>query len=118
MPATLKVTRSKLEDDFAQQVKLAQLPEPERDFKFHPKRKWRLDFAWPHLPFVGARTKWIAVEIQGGIYRQGHHSRGRGQEDDYEKWAEAVKMGWIVLAFGPKQIKSGYALGVIEELLR
>ena len=35
------------------------LPKPVLEWKFHPKRKWQADLAWPELQ--------IAVEIEGGV---------------------------------------------------
>lgn len=42
------------------QLRGAGLPEPEAEYKFHPKRRWRLDFVWLD---VG-----LAVEVDGGIH--------------------------------------------------
>jgi hypothetical protein len=42
-------------------------PPLEREFRFHPKRRWRADFA--HLP---SRS---LIEIEGGIWIQGRHNR-------------------------------------------
>lgn len=42
----------------------------EREYVFHPKRKWRFDFAWPHIK--------LAVEVEGGVHAGGRHNRGSG----------------------------------------
>ena len=57
--------RTELEDALAFQVKLAKLPTPEREYKFHPSRRWRFDFAWPALYLR------IAVEVEGAIFVAG-----------------------------------------------
>ena len=44
------------------------LPAPVPEFRFHPERKWRFDFAWPEHK--------IAVEQEGGVWIQGRHTRG------------------------------------------
>jgi len=62
--------------------------EPVREHVFHDDRGWRLDFAWP--------SRRVAVEMQGGTWTQGRHTRGQGYEDDCEKLAEAQLLGWIV----------------------
>lgn len=80
-----------------------------REHKFHEKRKWRFDFAWPDIKF--------AVEVEGGIHIQGRHTRGAGYEKDIEKYAEAFALGWRVLRVGDKLIKSGRALEIIEQVL-
>jgi len=81
-----------------------------RELKFHPVRRWRFDLAWP--------DEKLAVEIQGGIWLQGHHSRGQGMTDDCEKTAHALMLGWRVLPVVPSQIESGEALQWIERILQ
>lgn len=86
--------RSRLEDDFAAELKLYGLPTPERQYKFHPTRKWRADFAWPQFKII--------VEISGGLYVTGRHNRGAQMEQEYEKFNSAQAMGYRVFLFGPK----------------
>ena len=85
------------------------LPSPVLEYIFHPSRKWRFDLAWPDCKF--------AVEIQGGVYSEGRHTRGRGYTNDCEKLAEAVCLGWRVIYVTTEQIKSGQALAWIERIL-
>lgn len=63
--------------------------------KFHPKRKWRLDFAW--------QTQKVAVEIDGGQWcpNGGRHNR----DSDRDKINNAVLLGWLVFRFSTQQIK-------------
>ena len=101
---------SHLEGTFAFQIKAAGLPEPEREYRFHPVRRWRFDFAW--------RQQMVAVEIEGGIWNsRGRHVRGRGFTADCEKYAEAALLGWTVMRFTGQQIESGYALDCVERAL-
>ncbi|MGL5841821.1 MAG: hypothetical protein ACRCYK_08480 [Aeromonas hydrophila] len=81
---------------------LAQLvgfPDPATELLFHPKRKWRLDFAWP--------ANMIALEVHGGIHSGGRHTRGRGFVEDRAKMNEAALLGWTVIEATPEHIKSG-----------
>ena len=71
-------------------------PELEKEFRFHPVRKWRADFA--HLP---SRT---LIEIEGGIYVNGRHNRGAGFAADLEKYLEAALAGWRVVRLGPNEL--------------
>lgn len=64
-------------------------PQPVREYRFHPVRRWRFDFAWPDHQ--------VAVELQGGTWSKGRHVRGHGYENDCEKLAEAQLNGWVVL---------------------
>lgn len=73
------------------------LPDPDTEYQFHPDRKWRFDFAWP--------DKKLAVEINGGQWQQGRHTRaGKGYENDLEKMNAAQLAGYTVLQFTPDMI--------------
>ena len=71
-------------------------PQLEKEFRFHPVRRWRADFA--HLP---SRT---LIEIEGGIYVHGRHNRGPGFAADLEKYLEASLAGWRVVRLGPNEL--------------
>lgn len=92
------------------QVETAGMPEPVREHRFHPIRQWRFDFAWPEYR--------VALEIEGGIWTGGGHTRGRGYREDMEKYNEAALHGWIVLRFTPKQVKNGGAMMPLDRALR
>ncbi|HFX6333847.1 DUF559 domain-containing protein [Acinetobacter nosocomialis] len=81
----------------------------EQEYKFHPTRKWRADF------FITG-TK-ILVEVEGGIWSGGRHTRGKGYLGDMEKYNEAAMMGFTVLRFSTEQVKSGVAIKQIEQLV-
>jgi very-short-patch-repair endonuclease len=80
-----------------------------REYKFHPTRKWRFDYAWPDIKF--------AVEVEGGLYVMGRHSRGAGYEKDLEKYSEAMVLGWQVLRVSNKLINSGRALEITQMMI-
>ena len=79
------------------------------EFRFHPKRRFRFDFAWPG-------TK-LAVEVDGGTWIGGRHTRGAGFERDCRKINLGVVAGWRVLRFTADMVHSGEALTVIKEAL-
>ena len=91
------------------QSKLLGLPTPEREYKFHPKRRWRLDFAWPSLM--------LAVEIEGGVWSGGRHTSGVGFTSDCEKYNEAVCLGWRVLRVTGSQVKDLQAFNWTKRLV-
>jgi very-short-patch-repair endonuclease len=70
------------------------IPEPEREVRFHPVRRWRFDYAWP--------DQRIALEIDGGVWVGGRHSGGAGQVKDMEKMNHAAALGWRVFRCEPK----------------
>ena len=89
------------------QIRTAGLPEPEQEYRFHPSRKWRFDFAWPDLL--------LAVEVEGGTWARGRHTRGKGFRGDCIKYGEALILGWQVLRATGDMIEDGTA---IEMLVR
>jgi hypothetical protein len=88
---------------------------PEAQYRFHPERRWRLDFAFPDVL--------VAVELDGGIFAAenggevGKHSRGAGRCKDMEKRNAAAELGWFVLNYGPPHVRSGAAALQIERLV-
>ena len=81
----------------------------EQEFYFHPERKWRADF---HLI-----DKKILVEVEGGIWSGGRHTRGKGYLGDMEKYNAATMMGFQVIRFSTDQVKSGHAIQQIEKMV-
>lgn len=69
---------------------------PVREHQFHPKRKWRFDFAYPDLM--------IAIEIEGGIWTQGRHITPQGFMRDIEKYNAAAELGWRVFRIPAHEI--------------
>ncbi|HEY7313861.1 MAG TPA: hypothetical protein VH643_31215 [Gemmataceae bacterium] len=65
-------------DTFASVLQAAGLPPPNREHRFAPPRRWRFDLAWPSLR--------LALEIEGGTWTGGRHVRGKGYENDREKY--------------------------------
>ena len=68
---------------------------PEREYRFHPIRRWRFDFAWP--------DSMIAVEVDGNAW----HVKGGGRhgtDKDREKINAAASLGWRVFHFSPKML--------------
>lgn len=83
---------------------------PEAEHRFHPTRRWRLDLAWPAFR--------VGVEVHGGIWSGGRHTRGGGFEKDREKVNEAALLGWIVLEVTGGQIRSGQAVAWVQRALK
>lgn len=88
----------------------------EREFRFHPERKWRADFmvgqnyAWP------VRGRFL-IEVDGGAYVGGRHTRGPTFEADCEKHTAAAILGFRVIRVTPRQVEDGRALEWIRQAL-
>lgn len=100
---------SQLERLLAVAIALTGLPAPQREYRFHPTRRWRIDFAWP--------AHRLAVEIEGGIYRGGAHTSVTGLKRDIEKGNALTMAGYRLLRFHGDQIKSGEAVTLIAQAL-
>lgn len=66
--------------------------------------------------FLITGTK-ILIEVEGGIWSGGRHTRGKGYIGDMEKYNEAAAMGYKVLRFSTEQVKSGLAIQQIEKIV-
>lgn len=101
---------SKLEKQLLFQIKAVKLPKPEEEYRFHPERRWRFDFAYPE--------RMIAIECEGGTWKKkARHTTGTGFRDDCYKYNNAAILGWFVLRFTSDMINDGIALQMIEEAL-
>lgn len=78
--------------------KAHQLPEPTPEYQFHPTRRWRADYAFIHT------TPRVIVEIDGGVWAQGRHTRGAGFIQDQVKLNAAALLGYHVLRYTPDRL--------------
>lgn len=110
-----------IEKIFMQLICDEKLPEPLVEVKLVPERQFRADFVWfLDLPIWAAalEIRGLAVEIDGGVYTQGRHTRGSGFTRDLEKMNETLLNGFLVLRFTPEQVESGKAMGWLKEMMR
>lgn len=87
----------------------AGLPEPVPEYTFAKPRRWRFDYAWP--------LHRLALEIDGGVWTQGRHTRGAGKIADMEKLSEAAILGWRVLYAVPDDLRNGVAMSRVIRAL-
>ena len=103
--------RSALESTFSLQLQaLGVLPGAHREYQFHPGRRWRFDYAWP--------DRMLGVEIEGGTWTRGRHTRGKGFEADCEKYNAATLLGWRVLRYTAASVDDWSAAKEVGEVLR
>lgn len=80
------------------------------EHRFSPPRRWRIDVAildGPTLHATAGVTPVLAVEIQGGVYIAGRHSRGAAMEKEYEKLAALAAHGYRLICATPRQVQDG-----------
>lgn len=110
---TRRVARSNSvhEDSFWRQIVESGIPLPVRQFEFAKciGRKYRADLAWP--------DERVLIEVDGGLYNGGRHSNGVGRENDMERDAISCALGWKLMRFSPRHVRSGWALAMTKVAL-
>jgi hypothetical protein len=86
-----------------------EIPSPLLEHKFALPRKWRFDFAWP--------AHKVALEVQGGIWNGGRHSRGASLLKEWEKLNQAAIQGWRILYCQPKDLCTTAMIETLEAAL-
>jgi len=81
-----------------------------QEYMFHPERRWRFDYAWPENK--------VAMEVEGGAWVRGRHTRGAGFVKDMEKYNAAASLGWRVFRFTPAQVRRFEHVPVILEAIQ
>jgi very-short-patch-repair endonuclease len=79
------------------------------EFRFHPERRWRFDFAWP--------DNRVALEVEGGAWTGGRHTRGSGFVKDMEKYNAATVLGWKILRVQPRDLTTKETTDMVKAIL-
>lgn len=80
-----------------------------KEHKFHPKRKWRFDYAIPEHK--------IALEVEGGVWTGGRHIRAQGFLGDMEKYNTATLMGWRVFRTTPDDLYKMATINLLRQAI-
>lgn len=80
-----------------------------KEFKFHPVRKWRFDYAVPEYK--------IALEVEGGVWTGGRHTSPKGFLGDIEKYNTATLMGWRVFRTTPDDLYKKKTLDLMKSAI-
>lgn len=96
------------EETFAMHCRVHNLY-PQREWRFDPERRWRVDFAFP-----GEK---VAIEIEGAVWANGRHTRGAGFSKDLEKYNALTLAGWKLLRYSTEMVMSGDAIRDVLAIL-
>lgn len=96
-------------DLFCQIAKQSLGVDVEKEYKFHLTRRWRFDYAIPDHK--------IALEVEGGAWTGGRHTRPKGFLGDIEKYNTATCMGWRIVRCTPEQLLTTETLQMIKKLM-
>lgn len=77
-----------------------------KEYRFHPIRMWRFDYAIP--------SHHIALEVEGGVWTGGRHTRSQGFLGDMEKYNTAAIFGWKVLRTVPDDLLTGKTIDLLR----
>lgn len=88
------------------------LPVPVPEYRFHPVRKWRIDYLFE------ANGRRVALEVEGGIWTQGRHTRGSGFKKDMEKYNAISAAGIILLRVVPGELMSRRTIELVKQTLQ
>jgi very-short-patch-repair endonuclease len=84
-------------------------PALECEYKFSAARRWRADYC-----HTASRT---IIELEGGIYSAGRHTRAAGYLGDIEKYNAAAAMGWRIIRCQPKELCTMATLQLVRQTL-
>jgi very-short-patch-repair endonuclease len=103
--------RQAKEEKFRGMLRTRELRQPDREWRFHPTRKWAFDYAWPEQR--------LALEVEGGAFMRGggRHNRGTGFRADCEKYSEGAVCGWRILRVLPEQLTTYFTIDLIARAL-
>jgi very-short-patch-repair endonuclease len=86
------------------------IPDPIQELHFaKPERAWRFDFAWPDQK--------VALEVEGGAWTRGRHTRGAGFIEDMSKYNKAALLGWRVFRVVPSELETLGTVRMIAQAL-
>lgn len=85
------------------------LPAPEPEHRFHESRRWRFDYSWPEHR--------VALEVEGGVWTRGRHTRPLGFLNDCQKYNNAAALGWIVLRVTPQNLMKTETAALVKSAI-
>lgn len=81
-------------------------PPLEKEYRFCPDREWRADYR------VG---QWL-IELEGGVYSGGRHTRVKGFVEDAFKYNMAAMLGYRVIRIATGMATAHYLEQIIKEV--
>ena len=105
----INIKKSELNEKiFYELLKKERLTVPMKEYRFC-ERRWRFDYAFPEYK--------IALEIEGGVWINGRHTRGKGYINDCEKYNRATILGWKVLRIVPNMLICYETIQLIKQAI-
>lgn len=80
-----------------------------KEYRFHPTRRWRFDYAIP--------AYMVALEVEGGVWSGGRHTSPKGFLGDMEKYNTGTAMGWSILRCTPDTLCTTTTLDILRQTI-
>lgn len=90
--------KAELDAYFSQLCVSAGLPRPTPEYKFSATRKWRIDY------YFERKGLKVALEVEGGAFTGGRHTRGAGFIKDIEKYNALSAQGIYLIRTTPSEL--------------
>jgi len=84
--------------------------ELKKEYKFAEGRRFRFDY------YVDFSTSAIAIELEGGVWSRGRHTRPTGFLNDMEKYNLAASMGILVFRVPSHDISTKWIYPIIKTI--
>ena len=110
-PAKAKAKKPKRIDLFPDACPKFGLPRPTPEYKFHPERKWRIDY------YFEANGRRVGLEVEGGVWSGGRHTRGAGFKGDMEKYNAAASLGITIVRVVPGDLLKLETFNLVKKTL-
>lgn len=94
---------------FIQEVKRRFDTDVVTEYKFHPKRRWKVDF---YLPEFG-----LCIEKEGGIWSDGRHVHPSGFLSDCTKYNEITAAGLSLIRVTTQNINKSETFDLIKRCI-
>jgi len=79
------------------------------EFFFTTDRRWRFDYCIP--------SHKLFIEVEGGVWTGGRHTRGKGFVGDMEKYNRATSLGWKMIRVVPADLHTESTVNMIKAAL-
>jgi very-short-patch-repair endonuclease len=105
---------------FEFQCRAHKLPAFVREAEFAKQafgRRWRFDFCWEQYKLAAEIEGIVMRKVGGEFIVGGRHGSIAGFIEDCDKYNHAALLGWTVLRFAQKVVKSGEAINMTMRVL-
>lgn len=96
-------------DEFISMLSLTLELEVWPEFYFTLSRQWRFDYCIPEHK--------LYIEVEGGVWTGGRHTRGKGFINDMEKYNAAALQGWRMIRITPSERLTEGTLELIRKAI-